>query len=262
MSMQKVFGVAFLAVAWSACSGGDGSPATESADQALTSAATAAQQVALLQAAVPLEDGLTAEELAGLADATDFEPSGCATVSVSGTTATWTFEDCTGSWGLARVSGTLTVDYRVGPRGASAEVSSSDLTLNGRPVSLQATVTRTRSGSTETLATDSQLTLETARLGNLDWTGQVSAEWEEGGDCVTLNGTWTAAYEAATWTVQATDFRVCSSGCPTGRLTAQGPRRTYTFEITEDGRLSWTADGDRSGSLDLACRQGMDWTSE
>ncbi len=262
MTMQKTFVFAFLAIAWGACSGGDGSATTESADQALTSASTAAQQVALLQAAVPLEDGLSAEELAGLADATDFEPSGCATVSVSGTTVTWTFEDCTGRWGLARVSGSLTVDYRVGPRGASAEVSSSNLTLSGRPVSIQATVTRTSSGSSETLAADSQLTLETARLGSLDWSGQVSAEWEEGGDCVTLSGTWTAAYQAASWTVQATDFQVCASGCPSGRLTAQGPRRTYTFEITEDGRLTWSTDAGRSGSLALACGQGMDWTSE
>ncbi len=248
-----------LGMTGSSCNPSDeGGTDTETANQAITSADQAASEASLL---VPINAGLdpsqTPEDLASAsaALADGMKPQDCASTQVTGAQVQWTFQNCTGPFGRARLDGTVTAAFRTGPRGTTADVSSSDLTIDDVPVEITATVLVKDSAQGQTLEVDGSLKAETSRFGEMTQTGAFTVTWEDATSCVSLGGTWNTGFGARTWKTTADNITSCPDSCLTGSLTFEGNSRTYNLTFSGNGEVSWSLASGRSGTVQTACGQ-------
>src|SRR5262249_29562189 len=111
---------------------------TGSATEALDSAEVVQSEGAVFVAGTDsLTVQMSGEQAAVSAAAsakTFWQPSGCVTASASGTTVTYTLNDCTGPFGLVHVSGTVVVTYSLALDGIHAHATANDLMVNGASI--------------------------------------------------------------------------------------------------------------------------------
>jgi hypothetical protein len=180
-------------------------------------------------------------------------PSTCHSSTVNGATATYTFNDCSGPFGLVHLTGTLTVVYSVDEAGVHAHGTANDFNVNQSTLDIDATATYTvgASGKTLTVETHGE---GTGPLGNtIAHQGSYTVTLAD--TCHTLNGSWSTTANGTTRSTTVTNLTRCKGFCP-----AAGGTVTHTFKggqtltLTYTGGASatWTV-GARMGTLQLTC---------
>ena len=202
----------------------------------------------------------TAAELAAAAaarGAARFQPAGCATVSVSGTTLTYRLDDCTGRLGLVHVTGTLVAQLTDGSDGVDITVSGTGLKANRATLDLNATAVLGSDGAKCKLVVNTQGSGTTAGGNTFTRTGTYTVERDPTTACVSLDGQWQLDLSTGrTRSTTASGLARCAGGCPAagGQIVHTGlAGRTVTVTFDGSDVASWTSSTGRSGTVDLAC---------
>jgi hypothetical protein len=172
-----------------------------------------------VQTATNLSPGLGAH-LSGLVTSGDsfYQPAGCVVEgSTSGTdSATYTFNDCTGPFGLVHISGVVDVTWSVtGPGAVTLNFSSSDLEINRATLSSwAATANVTANGDSRTMVWSAHLSGTTGGGRPFVRTNDKTLTWTAGGSCLSISGTSTGTVTGLDLQTTITSYSVCAGACP------------------------------------------------
>ena len=203
---------------------------------------------------------ITAADLAAAAaarGAARFQPAGCASVSLSGTTLTYTLNDCTGRLGLVHVTGTLVAQLTDGSGGVDIAVSGTGLKANRATLDMNATAVLSSDGARCKLVVNTQGSGMTARGNTFTRAGTYTVERDPATACVSLDGQWQLDVSTGrTRSTTVSGLERCADACPVagGTISHTGLLgRTVTVTFDGSGVASWTSSTGRSGTVDLAC---------
>ncbi|GEM_PF-2083801 len=247
---------------------GRGASDLDDADDAVETSTSTSSESALVSAAA---DGVTGfpttasdDELATTASVKmkGSVSNGCATVTQKGNVVTYVMVDCTGRYGLVKVSGTMTVTYtrqlggtiKVDAQGTGLKVNEGTLDL-----SVVALYTKTAAGL-ETASVTTHGTGTGKRGNTAERNGTYVLVRDSAAACVTLNGTWSTSWNgsrAATSSTTVADLQKCSGACPAagGVIThtrAAGKAITVTLDGTSTA--GWATGAGKAGTVQLECR--------
>jgi len=241
-----------------ACNRDSRETSLEVANQAVESASqTTAEAELLVTLLGDVDPSLSPEDMAtaAAASATQMQPPDCATVQSTATQVTWTFTQCTGALGLITLDGSVTLSFRVGPRGKTVDLSSSGLEVSGVPVELGGIAVYTSSGTSNTLEVDTNASAQTTRFGSLQRTGSYTVTWEDGASCLQVDGTWSTSLGARSWDTTATALTACDGSCLVGTLTFARTGSSYALSFLAGGEVEWTTSSGKTGTIQLPCGQ-------
>lgn len=191
--------------------------------------------------------------------ATRWNPSGCATATASGSNVTITLNDCTGPRGLLHVTGTIDLTASVSATGVISVTGHSDsLQVNRAEMSFDTSATYGVTGTTHTLAVQTQ-GQGTGPLGNsIDHNGNYTITWDTGSQCGSIDGMWSTEFSnSSASATRSNDVSLmrCAGGCPTGSVVHHflgGQTLTITFDGT--ATATWQTSGGKSGTINLTCQ--------
>ena len=205
----------------------------------------------------------TAAELAAAAvarGAARFQPAGCASVSLSGSTLTYTLAECTGRLGLVHVTGTLVAQLTDGSDGVHIAVSGAGLKANRATFDLDATGVLSSDGAKCKLVVSTNGNGTTARGNTFTRVGTYTVERDPATACVSLDGQWQLDLSIGrTRSTTVTGLVRCADACPAagGTIVHTGlGGRTATVTFDGSDAASWSSSTGRSGTVDLACGSG------
>lgn len=250
-------------LALTACMNRNDAVGTDTAEAAIDSADSASAEGNVMMAAVDSSDSaafsaLTVDAVA-LRVAANITgrhlPTGCATVTQTGTTIKAIYNDCTGPRGLRHVSGEMDFSVSVSLAGAiTVHGTSVDLKVNDADLEVDATGTYTSSGTGHSLVVATTGTGTGPRGMTVDHEGNYTINWDSATQCHSIMGAWSTEIGARTRSNDVTLTR-CAAGCPTGTIThtfLRGQSMTITFDGT--AQATWAASDGRSGSVTLGCQ--------
>jgi hypothetical protein len=205
--------------------------------------------------------GITAEQAAAHIAANvplRWQPSGCATATVSGASVTVTLTDCTGPRGLLHVTGEIDLAVSITTAGAVAvHATANDLAVNAATISFDADATYTANGTMHSLAVQAHGDGTGPRGTTIDHDGNYTIDWDTATQCRSIAGSWSTEFTNGTASAtRGNDVNLmrCSGSCPNGTLVHHflgGQTLTVTFDGTSTA--SWATSGGRSGTVQLAC---------
>lgn len=260
---HRIFLSVFAISALSLSCGGAASEASDAEDADESVAVTTAESAlsAELSDEVAQPVSMPAEEVANAAAtriASGVQPAGCLTKTVVGSTVTYVFNNCTGRYGLVKVTGTITAVYsRATGGGIQVVATGKGMKANNVTFDLQATVKATQTGNVKKAEVVSDSTGSGPRGAAVVRQGNYTATYDAETGCVTLDGTWetTVALRKATTTV--TNFKTCKGQCPAaGGSISHKSIRNVVVTVTYDGTATaaWTSSpNNRSGTVKLLC---------
>jgi hypothetical protein len=182
---------------------------------------------------------------------TYYTPAGCAVATASGSTVSYTFNNCEGAFGLRSVSGAMMLELSESNGQLAFSATSTDLTVDGHPYTLDLNGTATRAGTQRSVTMRSQ----SRSPGQVDTRDeQVTMTWEQGSGCVTMNGQGGSTRGDKVTTSTVTNYQRCTNQCPTaGKVTVDGEDGVFTTEFNGTSTVEVTApDGDKR-KYDLQC---------
>src|SRR5262245_61556294 len=186
------------------------------------------------------------------------QPSGCVTASASGATVTYTFNDCTGPFGLVHVTGTVVVEYSLAAGGILAHATANDLLVNGASMDIDAQALYSVSGTTRRLAVTTAGAGTGPRGSAITRSGNYVLTWDAATSCLGLDGNWSTTIGGYQWWTQVSGFDKCGSQCPAagGSISHHGGLSGITVQVELDGSAiaSWSASNGRSGKIGLFCQ--------
>ena len=180
----------------------------------------------------------------------------CVTSVVDKNIVTYTLVDCTGRWGLLRVSGTVVGTYTKNVDGnLQVELAGTGLTVNNGVGDWKATAVRTSAGLVRTIEVTTDWKGYTAENRATSRKGVYTAILDSGAFCVGLDGDWNTKIGLVAWNTSVQDFRVCKDACPDDGGTVTWTSGARSTVLTYDGSdvASWSNSDEKSGTLDLAC---------
>lgn len=233
-----------------ACGGAqdDGETAADSAEAAsVTSALTAT-----VTAPVSATDVTGASAARSAAGATQhFQPAGCATAVVNQNVVTYTLKGCSGPYGLAQVSGTVTATF-TGGVGTKVDLAGQGVSANRSTLTLAASATITGPEGMRTAQVSSTTSATGPNGRTVNHSGAYTASWD--GMCLGLAGSFTTASAGQSFATSFTSYKRCQGGCPSGSISIMrsgGASVTVTYSGGTTAEVSTGAG--RSGTLTLAC---------
>ncbi len=237
-----------------------GGSGEQTADDQSASANDTTVEAILIQALTSADAsaGTTDGALASAAaDGADGEfGQACVTSVVDKNIVTYTLIECTGSWGLLRVSGTVVGTYTRTPQGdVQAALSGTGLTVNEGVGDWKATAVRSGTGDLRTLAVNTDWKGYTAQNRATSRKGAYTAVLDLGQRCVGLDGDWNTKIGLIAWDTAVQDFRVCKGSCPDDGGTVTWTSGMKNTVLTYDGSevALWSNSDGESGTLKLAC---------
>jgi hypothetical protein len=258
MKMPKVSVFAALCLgAVVACSAGSSSSsAADTAENADSTEASASSSQAShfdqeLLGSVSTSDP---EAAAGAVSTAQWWPAGCVTRQRDATNKSVvhvTLDDCTGPFGLRHHSGTLTLTFSKSTSGGTAdvhvEIASSNMTVNGKPVTYSADADITVSGTTRTVKYNGAWTRVNDKGETVSHTRQGTTVVDTAAKCRDTNGT--AVTQVGGREIDSTikDYKIClkadgTEGCPSGEIDhthkASGKTATFTFDGTAEAKVT------------------------
>ena len=167
------------------------------------------------------------------------------------------FDGCTGPFGLVSLSGDMTAVYSTNASGGlHVEVTSSDLTANGKPVSHSGSGDVTMNGTERDIAWTGAWTRVNAKGETVAHTTQLAIAVDTVKHCRDVNGT--AVTNVADREVDSTikDYRFCKDAagedeCPSGTVTHTHVKSGRTITVSFDGSTEATFTGPRGGTLEV-----------
>ncbi|MGH7284373.1 MAG: hypothetical protein ACRELY_22830 [Polyangiaceae bacterium] len=273
-STRDTLPLLFLAGIVSAATGcsnrSPGSTADDSAALAEegTDANDVESQSATLTAAFTLGTGDFTHPEASVAAAANvagfFAPQSCVTTQTDAANlaVNYTLLDCTGPWGLAKISGTLKVVYAAVTGGISLDVTGTGLQFNADAphhgsADLHATATVTASGSAREMTWNASLTGTTARGNALSRTASWDMKWRVGESCIALDGSAEGAVADRTLKTEVDDYQRCADECPAagGKITVDSEKDGEQVTLSFDGSnvATFTGVDGKLTKIVLAC---------
>lgn len=183
---------------------------------------------------------------------TYFTPAGCAVVTASGSTVSYTFDNCEGSFGLTSVSGVVKLELSESNGQLAFTATSSDLNVGGEPFILDMNGTATSSGTQRTVTVTSHGRAPN-RVDSRDV--QLTMTWEQGSGCVTLNGSGSSTRGDMTTTSTITDYNRCEGQCPSsGKVTVDSQDGIFTTEFNGSNTAVVRAPNGDTKDYELQCQ--------
>lgn len=229
----------------------DDSAATTSAESALTSELS--DEVAQPQSASPETLATDATMRVG----SHLQPAGCLTTTVSGATATYIFNDCTGPYGMVHVTGTVTAVYSWAPGGAvNVVLSGSGIKVNGATIDLNATAEAKQTGTVKSVEVVTNADGTGPRGNSISRDGVYTVTYDAGSSCITVAGTWTTRVGARSASTVVSGYQRCAGACPeAGGSIVHTTARDNVISVSYDGsaEAAYSTSRGRSGLVPLRC---------
>ncbi len=229
--------------------------AAQASDSTDVVSAESAMLIATTEGADP---SMSAEEAAMAASggATRyFQPEGCLTVAVTGRTAVYTLNDCTGPYGLVHVTGDITVEYMIQGDGLGFTATSEGLDINGASVDIANQGVYRRVGTRHEI-TGSVSGRGTGPRGNsFTRSGNRTVTWDPASACLTLDGSWMTDVEGRAWTTVVDGLAKCGHACPAhgGSIEWSSDRGSLRVDFDGTDVAAWSTDNGREGTVELYC---------
>lgn len=235
---------------------------TDASDiESTVSALTATTTLATSAFDQPLRAALAAR----LSTKSFFLPSTCVTSSVdardaAGATVVHEFAGCTGPWGLAKVSGKVTVHFGEttleGNPALELEVTGEGLSFRRGTADYHATAVVSGNGTARTMVYKAQLSGTTSRGKSVARTVDWRETWTVGEQCLTLDGTTDGSVNNRSLRTTVKSYQRCRGECPAagGNITIDSSKTNESVSIDFDGSAtaSVTTNGAKS-TVSLAC---------
>jgi len=229
----------------------DESATVSSAESALT--AELSDEVAQPMSTTPEQMAMSSVARIG----SRFKPQGCATSTAAGATVTYTLADCTGPYGLVKVSGTLTAVYsRATGGGVNVVITGKGIKANGATLDVNSTVVGTMTNGVKKAVVTVDAGGTGPRGGGLTRKGSYTITFDSMTECVTVDGTWQTGGARTGASTVVSGFKRCTGECPAagGSIVHTGARDeavTVTYDGSKAAKFSST--GGRSGTVPLQC---------
>jgi hypothetical protein len=246
---------------------GRGAAESDEADDAVATSASTSTESALMSSAAEdstsMSGSFTNEQIAEAASLKlkSRYKSGCVTATRNLNVVTYVMVDCTGPYGLVKVSGSMVVTYtRQADGSIKADAQGTGLKVNDGTLDLSAVAIYTKNAAgLETAVVESHGTF-TGPKGNTGVrVGNYVVTRDQAAQCVTLDGQWSTQWNGgkATSSTEVSGMKKCAASCP-----AAGGLITHTgvfgkvLTVTLDGSdvAAWSTTGGKSGTIDLECR--------
>lgn len=267
MSFRNVLMCAALTSLVAACGRGS-STESDDADDAVTTSTATSNESALISASgdelTAEPSAMTDEQLATTATvkAKARFKNGCVTATQKLNVVTYVMVDCTGPYGLVKVSGTMVVTYTRQPDGSIKAVGQgTGLKVNDGTLDLDAVAVYSKDANGVETAVVETHGKGTGAKGNTgDRVGNYTLTRDQAAGCMTLNGKWSTVWngsKAATSSTQVSGLVKCKAACPAagGTITHTGVLgRTITLSLDGSNVAQWSSSGGKSGTVDLACK--------
>lgn len=158
---------------------------------------------------------------AGLCDsmealADEFDDGDCLTMTCAGYTITAEFDQCSGYYGLADLSGTITGTYGFDADGISISIETTGLGVGDTTIDMSAAAEVPWTMDALQLETTTTITHDSVEV---TFGGEYAVGLDYDAECVTLDGEWSAAFPNSTWGATATALEKCAGECPSGSVT-------------------------------------------
>ena len=191
-----------------------------------------------------------------------FKPAGCITTTLAGSVATHLFNDCSGPYGLANFTGTVTSTYVRGNGTLTITHEASGFKANGAEISGKRVVVYTRNGAIITKHRTGDWTGTTKNGKAFTHTADFTATWDPAAKCITRDGSAQTTVAAREFSHSITGYKRCGIGdlgCPESgtivleRTKASGVSASVTIEFL--GGREYTVTGPKGGKVTrvLAC---------
>jgi hypothetical protein len=201
-------------------------------------------------------------QAAGNVAAAQWWPAGCATRTRDASKPNQVdihLQDCSGPFGILHHTGDITVTFSKNADGVlHAEGHSSDMTINGKPVSWssQADITVNAASKTITIDFKGEWDREDAKGEPLEHQRQGTTVIDVAAKCRDTNGT--ATTHAAGREIDATikDYKVCrkadgTDGCPSGEVDHLFKASGKTITVVFDGSAEAKVTGPKGNTVEV-----------
>ena len=191
-----------------------------------------------------------------------FKPAGCITTTLAGNVATHLFNGCSGPYGLANFTGTVTSTYVRGNGSLTVTHEANGFKANGAEISGKRVVVYTRNGAIITKHRTGEWTGTTKNGKAFSHTADFTATWDSAAKCITRDGSAQTTIAAREHSHSITGNKRCGIGdlgCPESgtivleRTKASGVSASVTIEFL--GGREYTITGPKGGKVTraLAC---------
>jgi len=212
----------------------------------------------LMAATENVDPSMSGEEAAVAAadGATRFwQPAGCLTTAVDGSSVTYALDDCTGPYGLVHVTGVVVVDYSVQGDGIGYTSTSDDLDINGAIVDIDTEGVYRRTGTRHEINGTINGSGVGPRGHEFSRRGTRTVSWDPESQCFTLDGVWMTDVDDYEWTTIVDDYEKCAEACPDngGAITWESARGSLDLSFDGSDVAAWETSNGRSGTVNLRC---------
>ncbi len=147
-----------------------------------------------------------------------YQPAGCLTANSDPATKTvvYSFNDCTGPFGLVHLTGDVTVVWSSsGPTNLQLQFSAMNFKINKATVSTwSATATITANGNDRDMQWTAQLQGTTGSGRQFDRTNNKDIKWTVGTPCIAISGTSQGNITGLNLLTTISNYQQCADSCP------------------------------------------------
>lgn len=187
-------------------------------------------------------------------------PAGCATRSKDPSNPSVVhihLTSCTGPFGIRSHSGDITVVFSATAGGGlHAQATSSDMTINGHPVTFSRDADITVDGTTRTVHSTGAWTRVNDGGETVSHTGDFVTVLDTAARCRTTNGTGITMVGSREIDASVRDYKLCrkadgTEGCPSGEVTHVRKAKGDTVTIKFDGSAQAAVTGPRGETVEV-----------
>ena len=199
----------------------------------------------------------------GIGDTIKGVYSGCKTPlapiqDAAAQTVTYTFDGCTGPYGLVNVTGVVVAKYDVvSPTQIKLDLSSKGLKVNKTTIDWTAKADITSVGSARTMVWDGTLGGTTGRGRTFARVDRKTITWEAGGQCITVNGSSEGDVTGRKVRTDVTTMSLCKGACPgpggSVKVTSAESGKSISIDYDGDETATYTGPNGGKAEVRLAC---------
>lgn len=181
----------------------------------------------------------------------------CLSKNVAGNIVTYTLNSCSGPYGLALVTGTLTATYTVSVSGSTptltVDLVGTGLKVNGMTVDVASTAKISGPASSRSASVSSTSKATTARGNSITHAGMYDATWD--GMCMTLSGSFATQADSKSYATVISGYKKCLNACPTqGTVTFTNLSNTLTITYSGGRQAKLVVNGGAQQTVNLLCQ--------
>lgn len=175
-------------------------------------------------------------------------------------TVTYTFDGCTGPYGLVGVTGAVVAKYDVvSPTQIRLDLSSTGLKVGRATLDWTAKADITSTGTSRTMVWDAAIGGTTGRGRPFTRTNKKTITWDAGAACITVSGTSEGDVSGRRLRTDVTSVSLCRGACPGagGSVKTTNVATGKSVTITYDGDETATYTGPSGGTAQVRLLCGL-----